>query len=177
MDHVDVDALVEDLQLRVAKRRSDGDYPPGLEEQLEAEFKIIMGAVHRNEVGTGELRQRIQVVRGATAGIAAVAGLGSRVPGGAALHGAASKVVQRHTGVLAESVRLLGRDISTAFEEVLRLFDVQRGADERQLNDVVGAVFDRIAVIDHLADAIVSLEARVTTLERGSPGSRSDPAS
>lgn len=165
MEHIDVDDLVDRLQERVAIRRAMGEYPPGLEEQLEAEFKLIMDAVHRHEIDTGDLEQRIAAVSHATHSVGARPELASRLPGGHVIHRTAGRVVERHTGALADNVRTLGHDIAGALQEILRLIEMQRTADERQLHEVVSAVLDRVAVIDHLADAVVNLELRVHELE------------
>lgn len=164
-ENVDVDELVDKLQERVATRRAMGDYPPGLEEQLEAEFKLIMDAVHRPEINTGDLEQRIAAVTDATLALGSPPGLDSRLPGGRSMHKTAGRVVERHTSVLTEHVRTLGRDIVGALQEVRRLIEMQNEADERQLYEVVSAVLDRVAVIDHLADAVLNLERRVHDLE------------
>lgn len=166
VDYQDVDALVEELQQRIATRRANGDYPAGLEEQLEAEFRIIMAAVHRDEVGTSELHERVARVGRAVSGLRADPELASRLPGGSLVHSTTATFVRRHTGVLVESVRALGREIEHALDEVRRLFEVQREADERQLNDIIGSLIDRLATLDHLADAVIDLEQRVDRLER-----------
>ena len=165
-DRIDVDEVVRELQARVAARRRSGDYPPGMEAQLEAEFEAIMRATHRHETNTAALGDRVRSVAAATDGVRAVAASSSRLPGGSALHASAARLVQRHTGVLADSVRTLGGEVTAALTEVRRLLDAQRSADERQLNDVIASLLDRLAVLDHLADAVVDLEARVERVER-----------
>ena len=165
MDQIDIENLVTGLQERVAARRQSGDYPLGLEEQLEAEFTIIMAAVHRDEVNTAELGRRVQAVERSAEAIRARGETGSSVPGGSLIHKVAGRLVGRHTGQLAETVRTLGGDIAGSLHEIHHLIDLQQRADERQLHDVVGSLMDRVAVIDHVADAIARLEARVKTLE------------
>lgn len=165
MDSIDIDTLVGDLKQRIATRRANGDYPVGLEEQLEAEFKVIMAAVHRHEVNTTELGRRVQQVESATAAIRSDGPTGSRLPGGAAVHATTARLVNRHTATVADSVRALGIEISRALHEIHHLFDLQRECDERQLNEVVASVLDRLAVLDHVADSLVLLEKRVAQLE------------
>ena len=164
---IDVDDLVELLQTRVSARRASGDYPPGLEEQLEAEFAVIMAALHRNELTTEELGRRVAAVEHTSAGVRALDETSSRVPGGSAVHTAASRIVARHTNQLADSVRQLGVDVARALHEVHHLIDLQRDADERQLSEVISSVLDRLAVLDHVADAVVLLEQRLDRLESG----------
>jgi hypothetical protein len=168
VDQIDIDGIVNDLQARVKVRRASGDYPPGLEEQLESQFKIIMAAVQRDEMDTSELGRRIRGVEHSADTLRAQGGTGSRVPGGSTMHSAAARLVTRHTAELATSVRALGIEISGALSEVHHLLNLQREADERQLMDVIGAVMDRLAVLDHLADSVVQLERRVDALEASS---------
>ncbi len=167
MDAVDIEQLVEQMQAEVAQRRANGSYPPGLEAQLEAEFETIMAAVHRGELNTSELGRRVKSVEHSLGALGGDISLSSKVPGGASVHRAAGRVVGRHTSPLADQVRNLGTDIARALHEVHHLIEVQKAADERQLNDVVAALFDRVAILDHVADAMVNLERRVAELERG----------
>lgn len=81
------------------------------------------------------------------------------------VHAAAGRMVRRQTNQIVDSVRTLAADLASALQEVHRLADVQRGADERQLHDVVGSLMDRVAILDSVADAVAQLEARVQMLE------------
>jgi len=163
---IDIDQIMTTLQRRVAERRANGDYPPGLERQLEAEFEAIMRSVHRHEVGTEQLAALITGVERSVDAVDGAADSSSRIPGGGAVHATAARLVQRHTGRLADTVRALGTDIGSALHEIQRLLDQQRVADERQLRQVVHSLFDRIAVLDHLAETVLALEQRVSALEQ-----------
>lgn len=165
-DDLDVDEIVASLVAGIAARRADGEYPAGLEEELEAEFVEIMRAVHRDEVGTRELRERLERVAASIGRVRADPPVDSRVPGGSAVHATVARLVSRHTNTLADGVRAMGAEMAHALHEVVRLFEVQREADERQLNEVVSGLIDRLAILDHLADAVVDLERRVAELER-----------
>ncbi|MCU1393901.1 MAG: hypothetical protein JWM34_2329 [Ilumatobacteraceae bacterium] len=165
MDQIDIDNLIQGLKQRVQQRRESGDYPAGLEEQLEAEFKIIMAAVHRDEIDTTELGRRVKAVEAALGSIRASGETGSRVPGGSTLHRVTSRLVGRHTNAVAVTVRHLGVTVAEALHEVHHMIDVQREADERQLSEVLGSLMDRLAVVDHLSASVVQLEARVRELE------------
>jgi hypothetical protein len=165
MEQIEVDDVVALLQRRVAARRASGDYPPGLEEQLEAEYAVIMAGMHRGELTTEELGRRVAAVEHTAAAVRALDDTGSRVPGGSVVHTAASRVVARHTNQLADSLRQLGIDVARALHEIHHLIDEQRHADERQLSEVISSVLDRLAVVDHLADAVLQIERRLDLLE------------
>lgn len=163
---VEFDSVLAEIQDRVKARRAAGEYPLGLEAQLEAEFDAILNAVRRDEVDTEELGRRLDAVADGVRGINAGPELQSRFPGGSAAHAAASRVVRRHTVQLTETVRSLGASVHGALEEVRRVLDAQRSADERQLNEVVGSLFDRLAVLDSLVVAVADLERRVGEIEQ-----------
>jgi len=166
VEHIDVDEIIADLRKRVARRRAEGDYPLGLEEQMEAEFDAIMKGVHRDEIDTRTLASRVDGLFEVTQAINVDVRTSSRMPGGSVVHGTAGRIIQRHTGHLADHLRTLLWDVAVALREVQYLIDAQRSADERQLREVIASVIDRIAVLDHLASAVVDLERRVDALEQ-----------
>jgi hypothetical protein len=171
MSEIDVDAIVEELRGRIAARRVAGDYPIGLEHELEAEFAGMLRGIDRHEVDTVRLQELVQSVRVAAHDMQLDPPTGSRVPGGSSAHVAMGRMVRRHTGPLAESVRDLGISVAEALDEVRRVVHAQNTADERQLHDAVAGVLDRLAVIDHLTELTADLERRIVALEQA----QSDP--
>jgi hypothetical protein len=162
---VDVDQIVAALKERIAERRAAGDYPIGMEQQLESEFEGMMRAIDRHEIDTERLGALVQSVIVAAHEMRLEAATDSRVPGGSSAHQATARVVSRHITPLAESVRDLGVSVAEALAEIRRLLQAQSAADERQLLDVLSGVMDRLAVIDHLVELTTDLERRVTQLE------------
>lgn len=168
---MEFESVLAEMRDRVKARRASGEYPPGLETQLEAEFDAILRSVRRDEVTTEELSSRIVAVGHWIAAVSGDADVDSRVPGGTAFHRSVSRIVRRHTNQLADSVRAMGLSVHHALEEVVRVLDAQRSADERQLNEVVGSVFDRLAVLDHLVEAVGELERRMDEVDGTQAGS------
>jgi hypothetical protein len=164
---VDLEAILESLTARIAERRAAGDYPEGLEQQLESEFTTMLRAIERHEIDTTRLEELVAEMGEATHGVHSQPASTSRIPGGALIHDLTGRVVQRHTDELAATVRTFGWTVHTALHETRRLFDAQRSADERQLLDVLSGVLDRLAVLDHLVEIARDLEARVGRLESG----------
>ena len=169
MSDVNIDQIVAELQQQVSQRRLSGDYPEGLEHQLESEFQAIMGEVDRDEISTALLEGCVDGVRGAIlnmdASVDAARAIGSRVPGGAAVHHTMGRVIVRHTSPIAASLSDLGAFVTDALSETRRLFEAQSSADERQLLEALSGVFDRLAVLDHLVEITRDLEQRVAVLE------------
>lgn len=171
MSGIEVETIVAGLRQRITERRLAGDYPLGLERQLESEFQGMMRAIDRHEIDTSHLHGLVDDVRTAAQDVRVVGGTDSRVPGGSAAHGAMGRVVQRHVQPVAESVRELGTSVADALVETRRLFQAQSAADERQLLDAIAGVLDRLAVLDHLVEITLDLEARVAHLESERPQS------
>ena len=88
------------LRARVEERRRAGEYPPGLEQELDAHFQRIVSL----RGGRSTFRERLDAVDETTDAFAADAiPLRSRVPGGSFLHRIVAKVVRRQTeGVIAQ---------------------------------------------------------------------------
>jgi hypothetical protein len=93
----------------------------------------------------------------------------SRLPGGNVVHGATAGLMRRHTQELTGRVGAMGDAVVDALDEAVRLFEVNRSADERDLNGVLASVMDRLAVVDHLAAMVVELEDRIRALEARTP--------
>ena len=164
-----VDEIVDVLRHRVAARRAAGDYPVGLEEQLEAEFRYIMSVQAEASRRSSGLTGALGTVERSIAAIKAEGETASRLPGGSAVHAVASRLVARHTGQLAEATRAFGLDVLDAMREIGRLIDDRSTAGDRRLEDAVAAVIDRLAVVDHLSNAVLELERRVGALEAAPP--------
>jgi len=162
---IEIDEVVSALRRRVTERRLAGDYPEGLEQQLESEFHGMMRAIDRHEIDTGRLGGLVDGVRNTAHEVRSIAATDSRVPGGSNAHAALGRVVQRHTQPLTESLRDLGVSVADALSETRRLFDAQNAADERQLLDALAGVLDRLAVLDHVVELTRDLEERVARLE------------
>lgn len=162
---VAVDEIVEQLSRKVAMRRQNGDYPFGLEAELEAEFDGVLAAMRRRELSTVELWKRVDSMRSSVDQISGTTATSSSIPGGALAHKATGRLVGRHTNGLAASVRSAGHEAVAALVEVISLLESQQSADDRQLTEVVAAVIDRLAVVDQMVSAINEIERRLDALE------------
>jgi hypothetical protein len=165
VSEVDIPALVAELRGEVSQRRRNGDYPQGLEHQMETAFAQLMLATDRHEISTDRFDRLIDDVATASAAVGGHPGQTSRVPGGSQVHAATSRLVQRHTTHLADRVREFGDAVLAALRESKRLADAQQAADQRQLVDILADVRDRLAVLDSLVDTARDLDERLAALE------------
>lgn len=159
---VDVDELAALLRRRVEERRAAGQYPDGMEAQMEAEFAAIMDQVRSHRSGTMplvELQDRISARGPVAHGVAPSGAKGLVVAGVDRLVAHAVRPIEAELG----QVRA---DLVDAIAVMRQLVDVQRGADERLLNDVLGAVLDRLSALDHLSATVADLESRIERIER-----------
>jgi hypothetical protein len=145
-DRPDIDALVAELRARVEARRAAGEYPPGLEESLEARFRHLQ----RHPPAPAhpvDLRDRLARMRAALPLGRARIALTSGRPGGAAVHQIVARAVARQTEGILQQVQAFaqpaGESIEALAEAVERL--------ERTLREEVIPALD--AVIERQAAA------------------------
>jgi 2-polyprenyl-3-methyl-5-hydroxy-6-metoxy-1,4-benzoquinol methylase len=94
-----VDSLVEQLRARVEARREAGEYPPGLEQDLDAHFRQVAAARR----GPSTLRGHLDALRDSSAFAAERITTASRLRAGRVYHRFVARAVARQTqGVLAQ---------------------------------------------------------------------------
>jgi SAM-dependent methyltransferase len=144
----DVDQLVRQVKERVERRRRDGAYPDGIEEDLESRFAALRrAALDRRsfaplEVALDRQRDAGHFTRDRI-------DLGSEVPGGASIHRAVGATVRRQVdGLLAQM-----QDFSDAVNET---------------SDLLGSMLGDPPFHHHddLHSGLDMLDDRVTRLER-----------
>jgi hypothetical protein len=157
----DVEQIVDELKRRVAERRAAGDYPIGLEAELESEFKAILAITHRGTDQIKVLRDRIELIEGSLKKVSGRTPNRSRFPGGRIFHRAIAKVTRRQVVGLASQTRDALHEVLAMLVSVVDQLEDQRLSDERAMNKLANAVLDRIVVVDQLAAAVVDLERRL----------------
>lgn len=131
-----VDSLVQQLQERVAQRRAEGFYPPGMEQQLDAHFRRI--TTFRQQTG-GTLRDRIEAI-GDTVGTGTATPTTSRIPGGAFVHKIVGRLVDRHVQRLRAQVDAQAIAVQAALDTMVEPIESQMSEREpgtaRRMDDV-----------------------------------------
>lgn len=114
-----IDSLVEQLRARVEARREAGEYPAGLEQDLDAHFRHVAAARR----GAGDLRDHLDVLRDASAFSAGRISTKSRLRVGAWFHRLVGRAVHRQTqGVLAQ-VSEFAAQVQTVLEAMAEPLD------------------------------------------------------
>ena len=155
------EGLITELQKRVRERRAAGDYPAGLEAQLQEEFKNILETTHRGHRSINHLESRMHMVRESITRIQGVAGVKSRIPAGSLFHRVIRRLVRRHVSQLANETRIAMKRIESVLQEFETLIKQQQSNDERLLNQTLSGVLDKLAVVDTLSETVVELESQV----------------
>lgn len=157
----DVHALVARLRERVEERRRSGQYPDGLEADLDRHFEMAVAASLRTRA---DLEVLLEDVRMASAQIGAehISTISS-VPLGSSVHRSIARVVHRQTEGVLHQVQQHTR----AVDALLAMIVTQ------ELPDIVArldAVMERLAAYERLPvatdDTSRALAARLERLER-----------
>ena len=155
------EGLITELQKRVRERRAAGDYPLGLEAQLQEEFKNVLETTHRGHRSINHLESRMRMVRESITQVKGVAVVKSRIPGGSLFHRFIRRLIRRHVSQLANETRIALKRIESVLQEFETLIKQQQSNDERLLNQTLSGVLDKLAVVDTLSEMVVELESRV----------------
>ena len=166
LENIDIDLILATIRDEVARRRADGSYPPGLENQLEAEFNHILSLTHRGDSSRDEdvallvmqLRQNLRDLSGLTPAT-------SRIPGGAIFHRIVRRLIARHTMGLAAQTKAADETIARIIELFAAEMTGREDADKRMVAALSKHVLDRVAVVDHLVMTVTELESKVRALE------------
>lgn len=167
----ETDDVVARLQAMVEERRRRGEYPDGLERDLDEHFRRVVAFRASPEVG--DLGSKLaELDRRGSFGTDRIA-VDSRAPGGDKVHRLVSRLVARQTeGILAQV-----RDFADSARDVLHtLAEVVQSPHSHVHPDLVGqldAVLERLAFYERgPADgsgAVADLRRRVEALESWEP--------
>jgi hypothetical protein len=126
--------LQRELEQRVARRRSDGAYPPGLEDELDAHWRRIAHRPRAMRLDTPNEAFERYVERAAFH--VPTPEFTSGMPGGTKIHEIVSKTVVRHTQDLVLQLDEFARLVQDVLASVLIAFDDVRASDEYLLSQI-----------------------------------------
>ena len=151
MARFNIDDVIKTMQAEIAELRMKGQYPIGMEEQLEAEFKSIMDLTRLSRPGRIEKLNNLlhQLTDNSVEGTSRENRFSIRWK----FNHSKKKLVNQS---LIQNKLLV---------ELVGSFQDQHNEDERIALARSKHVLDRVAVIDHLALLIVALENRIDSME------------
>jgi hypothetical protein len=175
----ELDALLERLRQTVEERRRSGEYPPGLERELDEHYRRIAAAHARGQEGLPRLLRKLE--EASEFGVHRIP-MVSDAPAGAVVHKAVGRLVVRQTEGVLNQVQ----EFALAATAALRaLADAQAaggagdpGSALADLSARVDGLLDRLAALDRgaqdapawladLVDRVDRLEAEVAGLHAG----------
>jgi hypothetical protein len=166
LKQVDIDQVLAEIRDDVVRKRSEGSYPPGLEQELEAEFQTILSYTKRGitdraaEIArlSDEIRRNVNEITGLTPAH-------SRIPGGSIFHRIVRRIIARHTMGLAAQVRACEESKVQLLQIMAEQSRANHDADQRLVASLSKHVLDRVAVVDHLTILVTELEAKIRKIE------------
>lgn len=153
--------------MRVAQRRSEGVYPEGLEDDLDAHFTRLSSHLPKrydSEVLQAKLRT-LNSQSGFTAErIASESGL----PGGSAFHGLIAKLVSRQVGGILEQVQEFADATRSVINEMATAMQHPHGHGHSDLLGQIEALHDRLIAYERTPEesgvAVRELNRRIEKL-------------
>ncbi|HEX4539301.1 MAG TPA: methyltransferase domain-containing protein [Acidimicrobiales bacterium] len=131
----DLDELLETLRSRVRDRREAGDYPSGLEVNLEAHFQRIVGT--RASSDRSQFRAKLDRLAAFSSFSPDRIQTWSKLPGGSAIHRGVGKVTGRQTQGVLDQVQQFADALRDVLDE---LADTATDDHDHSHPDLVGMV-------------------------------------
>src|SRR5687768_12129162 len=98
-----IEDLIDRLRARVAERREAGDYPDGLEQELEQHFRRIV--FHRTQPDVDQLKADVNALDSHMNFSRANMPIDSDMPGGEIIHRAVNKALARNSEGILQQVQ------------------------------------------------------------------------
>jgi SAM-dependent methyltransferase len=140
----DVDALVAELQAKVAARRKAGDYPPGLEEDLSQHFERVLSQ-RAGARPAPDLHGPLQAVGAALPINVGRIQVGSDVPGGKVVHQAIARLVGRQTQGVVQQVQAFAEPVRATLTALVEAVEALAKEVHVDISAHLDAVYERQA--------------------------------
>jgi len=158
------EALVR-IQARIRDRRASGEYPAGLEAELDRHYRQVSDTLHGTSTALREAAAAVQRVS-ATSGFAAERiSYASRRPVGAAAHRVVGKATIRQTQGVLHQTQEFAAATRDALEACLSALQDEAMHTHPQLERRLAYVVDKLGSFEAARDAVAALETRVAVLE------------
>jgi hypothetical protein len=168
MAEIDVQAILADVKRQIEDLRLSGRYPPGLEAELEAEFREIMALTKLINLGRlDKVDEQLGNVQASLAALSSPARTDSRALLGRAVHSVINRIVGRPFSDISKRAAHAIEQLVAAQSLIVEELRSRDGVEDHVANAMAKHVLERVAVVEHLAILIVELEARVRALETG----------
>lgn len=172
-----IDDLITRLRSRVEERRQNGEYPEGLEDELEAHFRRIV--FHRNKAQVDQLQADVDSLDSHMKFTVGIAQADSDVPGGELIHRAMNKAVARTSQNILDQVEELAIAVRRAIRTLATTVQDPTSHVHSDLIGQLDAVLERLSSYERSpvdsAAAVGDLRRRVEQLERAEAARQFNP--
>jgi hypothetical protein len=166
--HGEIEQIMAGIQDTINRRRASGEYPAGLETELEAEFASILALTHRGEADRADaLEKLLDEVKRIAPEVSGLTPTSSRVPLLNVLHKIVRRLIARQTRGLAAQQRAVNEQVIAMLEHIVDDARSREDADRRMVAKLSKHVLDRVAVVDHLYFIVAELETKLRKFEAG----------
>jgi len=155
--HRRADELIEQLRTRVQQRRDAGEYPQGLEADLDAHFQRI---VSQRPGDLESVRAALVYLEGTMGFDPARITMASNVRGGDLVHRAIAKAVGRQTEGVLDQMRAFAEAVRDTFQALLSAMEFPTTHEHAELMEQVDTIVERIAAYERV-DSGSSVEIEV----------------
>ena len=168
MTHGEIEQIMAGIQDTIARRRAAGEYPAGLETELEAEFASILALTHRGEADRADaLEKLLEEAKRSAPEVLGLTPTSSRVPLLNIFHKIVRRLIARQTRGLAAQQRVVNEQVIAMLEHLVDDARSREDADRRMVAKLSKHVLDRVAVVDHLYFIVAELETKLRKFEAG----------
>ena len=160
-----VQAALSRIQTRISERRASGDYPVGLEDELDRHYRQVSDTLHGTSAALRDATAAVHRVR-ATSGFAAERiSYASAVPIGAVAHRVVGKATLRQTQGVLQQIQEFSSATRDALEACLEALRDDAMHTHPQLERRLAYFADKLGSFEAARDELAALGARVAALE------------
>ena len=160
-----VQSALARIQTRIRERRAAGDYPAGLEDELDRHYRQVSDTLHGTSATLREAAAAVHRV-GVTSGFAAERiSYASRASAGTVAHRVVGKATIRQTQGVLQQMQEFSTATREALEACLEALRDEAVHTHPQLERRLAYLVDKLDNFESAGDAVAALEARVAALE------------
>lgn len=166
-NNLEIEELLSEIRQRIDQRRKDGQYPQGLEQDLDIQFEQL---VKQKPVSLNfdPLLKSLEKVKELTR-ISYQSIVDSTIPGGSSFHSKVSHLLQRHFHVTINQINTHFDALYDLLDQIVLVIQEKTSIQHKELKADLNIIFQRLAAYERSPEAsiggIAELSRRVEHIE------------